>query len=697
MLTMSRDIGCKWNFVDRRGNTMGLSREDSSFAPFLAHKLRCLVREYIQNSMDAHSKMHPDDPVVVKFDFGVLSCSDYPELILSLLERLKACSEHNKMYRNGKDPYESKYEYLNSHKDSTIGYLRVGDYNTRGMAFIDDIDLPSAFKACVRESSASCKDDDDAGGSHGLGKTVGFVNSELNAVYYSSRTEDGKTYGEGVIKLSDHKFRNPSGDEILYEAIAFYDSENGFKPNTDDRIPEDFRRKEPGTDVFVLGIERSEDDVITMKKETLRSFFKAIYEDKLAVEIEGEYFCSSNLVEKLDFYFPVEDYSDLDYVRTYSPEIEFNPRPYLLEALINKSCDEDHLVIDSDIAFPERFNYLGHALLYMWKSQRIKTEGSRDSVVYMRNNSMAIEVQRGRNNKGYYGVFVCDGVGSKYLRIMENVTHDKWDEEELRNVRKETKTLAIKTRREVKEFIAACEELVFPQEHDTEKEIMSLKKHRLGTSSSKAEDKSEELIWPTTNIIKGQQGKKKGSSSVTILETKKGGKKKKKSSGEVAPPVVVPPPVFPVPPGPGPIPPPGPNPEPNPDNPKKPKLPSVEGEGGFSGETAIDVEKGKHMTEIKLDGRSRRLIPLHDGEFACKLVIRVSQDYESCRLVLSVQGVSGQIPLELRRVSSNCKISGADNNEVVGFDLKKDVANEVRFTPVESLKNYTLIIKAYGN
>ena len=694
---MSKDLGCKWNFVDRRRNSMGQSREDSSFAPFISHKIRCLVREYIQNSMDAHSKLHPEGPVVVKFEFGELVCADYPELILSLLERLKACSEHNKLYPNSKDPYENKYDYLYSHKDSTIGYLRVGDYNTRGMSYIDDEDMPSAFEACVRKSSASYKEDDDAGGSHGQGKTVGFVNSELNAVYYSTRTEDDQTFGEGVIKLSDHKLTDDSGQVTHYEAIAFYDSEGGNRPNKDDGIPEDFRRTSPGTDVFVIGFERSEEVILEMKKETLRSFFKAFFEDKLAVEIDGEYFGSDNLVEKLDTYFPVAEVSDLDSVRTSTPELEFNPRPYLLEALMLASSDDDHIVIDSSESFPDRFTNLGHAKLYLWKSQRIKSEGSRDSVVYMRNNSMAIEVKRGRGNNGYFGVFVCDGAGSKFLRIMENVTHDKWDEDELRNVKKETKSKAIKTRREVVEFIAACEELVFPKEQDKEKEILSLKKHRLGTTANKEEDKSEELIWPTTNIIKDSQSKKKGSSSVTILETKKGGKKKKKSTGEVVPPVVVPPPDFPDLPGPGPIPPPGPDPEPKPDGPDKPDLPSVGGEGTTTGESSQDIEKGKHMTEIKLDGRSRRLIPLHDGEFACKLVIRVPQDYESCRLILSVQGVSGQVPLELRRVSTGCRISGEGNNEIVGFNLLKDVANEVRFTPVESIKNYSLIIKAYGN
>lgn len=674
---------------------MGQSREDSSFAPFIDYKLRCLVREYIQNSMDAHSKKHPTGPIEVRFDYGELVCSDYPELIISLLKRLEACSAHCKLYPNSKDPYESKIEYLQGRLNSSIGYLRISDYNTRGMFYIDDDDKTSPFKACVRESSASYKTDEHAGGSHGLGKTVGFVNSGLNAVYYSTMTEDEETFGEGVIKLCDHKIKNEEGVQIGYEAIAFYDSEGGNKPDEGEAIPEVFRRDKPGTDAYVIGFEPSEDDLFNMKKEVLRSFFKAIKEEKLIVSVNGDEFNEGNIEEQFNVYFPVEEYSDLDSVRTNNPEIEFNPRPYLLEALMKKGCDENHIVIESETAFPGKFTHLQKATLYLWKDPRIKAEGSRDSVVYMRDNSMAIEVRRGRNSHGYYGIFVCDGDGSEYLRIMENVTHDKWDESELRDIAKAKKDYAKKTKAEIKAFIAECEKMVFPQEEDQEKEILSLKKHRLGTSSSKKEDKSEELLWPSTNIMKDEKAKKAGSSSVTILETQKGGKKKKKGKGDIVPPVIPLPPSIP--PGPGPGPGPGPDPDPTPGPPVKPTLPTVGGEGSTEGQTFEDKNTGKHMTEIKLDGRSRRLIPLHDGEFACKLVLRVPQDYDSCKLVLSVQGASGQIPFELRRVSEGCKITGDGNNEIVGIDLKKDVNNEIRFTPVEGIKNYTLIIKAYGN
>ena len=98
------------------------------------------------------------------------------------------------------------------------------------------------------------------------------------------------------------------------------------------------------------------------------------------------------------------------------------------------------------------------------------------------------------------------------------------------------------------------------------------------------------------------------------------------------------------------------------------------------------------MREIKLDGRSRHLIPLHDGEFACKLVLTVPRDFENCRIELFVQGVTGQIPLSLNRVSDNCKIAGMDSNEITGFNLTAG-NNTIKFTPVESVKNYTLIIQ----
>ncbi len=696
----NKDLGSKWNFLDRRKASMGQSREDSSFAPFVENKLRCLVREYIQNSMDAHSQKHPDGPVEVSFSYGELYCQDYPQLIISLKERLIACSEHCKAYENSKNPYENKIEYLDEHLESSIGFLKVSDYNTKGMSYNLDDDTPSAFNACVRESSASFKDgegSENAGGSHGLGKTVGFVNSGINAVFYSMLDEDHNAYGEGVIKLCDHKLVGADGVAVKYESTAFYDCHSGECPNIGDEIPTVFRRDQVGTDAYVLGIEKNEEDIAIMKREILRSFFKAISEQQLTVTVDGDHIDDENLMEKLNQFFPDDEYGTFDSKRTNTPWLEFNPRPYYAEVLLLNGSDEDHITLNADTDFPGQFPLLGSARLIMWKSESIKEAGSRDSVVYMRDNSMVIEVKRGRNSKGYYAICVCDGVGSKYLRKTENVTHDKWDLSELRDIKKSEKDIAKKTLDSIKAFVVACEAKVFPEEQDKEKVIASLKRHRLGSTSNRTLWKDEETVWPTTNITAGLKNSKTGETAITILETKKGGKKKKKGKGQKAenvPPALPggehgPDPVPPVPPVP-PIP-------PEPPVPTPPSMPTVEGEGETEGKVVTETEKGKHMKSIKLDGSNRFLIPLHDGEYACKLVIRVPQDYDGCRIALNVLGVSGKMPLELKRVSDGCRIVGDNRNEIAGFDLKKDINNEIKFTPVETIKNYSLIIEAYGN
>lgn len=74
--------------------------------------------------MDAHSSQNGVPYVIVEFSFGELLCSDYPELIQSLPERLKACSEYCQG-DNAKDPYAEKYEYLVDHINGSIGYYHM--------------------------------------------------------------------------------------------------------------------------------------------------------------------------------------------------------------------------------------------------------------------------------------------------------------------------------------------------------------------------------------------------------------------------------------------------------------------------------------------------------------------------------------------------------------------------------------------
>ena len=700
--TGDKDLGCKWNFVQKPKRTMKRDREDSSFDPFKDNEVRCLVREYIQNSIDAAQKLddNRNKKVLVTFSYGEMTCSDYPNLIQSLIGRLKACSERSQQLPGSKDIYKSKYEFLNSRRNSTIGYLKVSDYNTTGMNYIDNDDVPSAFDSCVHCSSSSYKlDGGYAGGSHGLGKTVGFVNSPFNAVYYSTKDDDsGQTFGEGVVRLCTHKYKNENGEKVLFEADAFYNK--GGSPNSGEEIPAIFRREQSGTDAFVLGMEEKEEDIITMKEELLRGFFYAIYMELLDVNICGEEFTKANIGEKMLEYFPEPNYTSIDTDRSSRPELYFNPRPYLFEIAMCAGSDDDHVLFTTD-DFPGQFPTLGHATLQIWKSEDITAARSLDKIIFMRNKLMTVEVRKYNTSKGFYGIMVCDGEGARYLRMLEDVRHDKWDVKELKDMSDEDKRNARKALRELDSFQKECIKVLFPEEHDKQLEIKSLKKRRIGKFGSRSEENEEDNIWPTTNVIEKEKNQGSKSESFTIFEEVKGRKKKKKKGSitDVEPETdPVPRPETDPTPDPDPNPDPNPNPEPRPEPTPRPNPTYVEGDDGEDyGTGEAENPNVEREREIKLDGRHKRLKPLHNEDYTCKLEIRVPKDYYDCRLVLDIQADEGLFPLDLKNVSAGCQIRSGVSNEIFGFDLKADAPNVIKFTPQENVTLYSLNIKVYGH
>lgn len=687
------DLGCQWHFLKFRKGSEKRGKEDASFNPFSGHEVRCLVREYIQNSLDAAQKIDEEHykRVRVDFTFGELECSQYPALIQSLLGRLKACSERCQELSQAKDTFKSKYEYLKSRYNGKLGFLKVSDYNTTGMDYIDDDITPSAFDSCVQSSSASFKQDGRAGGSQGLGKTVGFVNSKINAVYYSTmHDETGHTFGEGVVKLNSHVFEDETGIKCLYDPVAFYNKDG--HPNSKDEIPVVFRRDVPGTDAFVLGMEETEECVKKMKEELIRSFFYTIWMDKLEVYICGEHFCKDNLVEQILKYFPDSNqYSHLDTDRSRDPEISFNPRPYLFEIAMRDTYDEEHQILSTD-DFPEQFPNLGHATFQIWKNDDIKTANAPDKIIFMRNKLMTIEVRKPRGSRGFYGIIICDGCGDNYLRMMEDITHDHWKESELKDTEEELKRKVQKVYKELNTFRDECIKKFFPQIHNKEMEIHSLKKRKIGKFGQNDEEREIDEIWPTSNDQKKESDNKREPSTMSIIEGTPGRKKKKKKGTRTD----TPPEVDPVPhdepgPEPGPGPKPGPGPEPKPTT----YVEGEEGEDDGIGQT--ENPKAYREIEIKLDGNSKRLKPLRDGTFASQLEIRVSKNYDDCRLVMNIQADRGEFPLDIKYVSEGYKIRDGIPNEIYGFDLKADVPNVIKFTPQENVRYYSLIVKIYGH
>ena len=224
-----------------------------------------------------------------------------------------------------------------------------------------------------------------------------------------------------------------------------------------DDIPEIFMRDEAGTDFYIMGVpdlgdaDSKEYIRAEMTKAVLRSFWLAIYENKLEVEVHGESICSKNLLEKMEQYF--EDNIDKSKKKTIQL---YNPRPYL-EAVCLADKDKNHVCIK------EKLPLLGDVRFYSNKNKAAK-----DKILYMRSPRMLVYSENRKTSYGFYGVFVCDDKkGNEILCRMENPAHDKWDERRDEFHKDENKG----AKNELEDFIKRCVEQLFPA---NQQNIMSI-------------------------------------------------------------------------------------------------------------------------------------------------------------------------------------------------------------------------------
>lgn len=686
----------KWTFASKGPLDMGQGSEDASFPQFEKYALRNLIREYTQNSLDAHDEAS-NDPVKIKIYTSSLIIDDFPNLTKELLPHLEAASKSCERNNNGRNPYPPKIEALKDWIEiGKLPTLVFSDFNTTGMPYRDEFETGenSGFNACVRQSCASYKSESSAGGSHGLGKTVGFVNSAINAVIYSTQTIEGDTFCEGVAKLCDHNI-----DSNRYKAHGFYDSECGLHPGSGEDIPEEFQRSVSGTDAIVLGISIDEDEQIEMKKNLIRGFFMAIWQGKLTADLFGEEFTQSNLIDKIYHYFDTED-DTFDSIRRRDVGVHFSPRPYLTEAVAKSEEDEEHLKFSTTNVTPEKWNNFS-AIFYLWKNDELKSKSRGDTIIYMRDKLMTIEVSRKREHRGYLGVVVVNK-GSSELRKIEDVTHDHWDNAELRRLSKEDKEIIKAVQNQLKDFVETCIDFAFPDNENVERSLQSLSSIDINLAgSAKPKSIEEEAVWPTSNELDEIRSVYNGSKGgLIILETGKSKKKKRKGqtsktkrggrtkTSESDDPVKSTTPTPPTPPRPTP---------PIDDFTQNGRIEKDEYEtedGNHDNE--VGDKEVKHLRELKLLPKDFKLIPLSDSEFTSKLIIRSPKDCVGCSLALYISTLGGgTVPLELEKVGNGLSINGENNNEIRGFDLHKEGANIIYFTPVNKSINYSLSPKAY--
>ncbi len=248
--------------------------------------------------------------------------------------------------------------------------------------------------------------------------------SKIKTVVVSTKTDEGNVYFERKTRLATHKL-----EDKTYTKDGFFNINYEHPVSSTEDIPDFFKRSESGTDIYIIGLIKSENRKEQMIRSVLNNFWLAVYEKKLIVTVD-------NLQQIIDDYFPDEI--------ELSTDIEnWNPKPYF-KAVKYAGNNEQYQV------FPGKLPSLGNVKLYVYLNK-----GLPNRTCYLRNPKMVVYKGRRRNIiNGYAAVFVCDeDPGNTILKEMENPAHNEWKKGNYKDENDEIHTDATNAEKELRQFV----------------------------------------------------------------------------------------------------------------------------------------------------------------------------------------------------------------------------------------------------
>lgn len=406
----------QWRFPPNNGG-IGQGFNDGALDHFKGHRLSSMVREVIQNSLDA--RRDSNQPVKICIEIKRIPRSECPEV--NFIKRhiessLEMAQEQNlpdveKFYKNSLTRISD---------DSEVRFLAIHDYNTTGLEGPLDRSTGSWY-ALVKGSGISQK---SAGslGSFGHGSKAPFTLSAIRSIFYLSYVAgplglEKRFQGKSI--LQSHS--DPDSDDgSQTQGTGFYGWSTNCHPLTNEQIPtwadqiRSVKFHESGTTILIPHYQLTEDEEPEIAITVIANFFYAIMEGHLEIEIGNETTLNkTNIFEKYSEYENRLEHEqseiDIDRIR----------ENFLSLTAITKSTEQGIQEV------PE----MGSFRWYI----RVDDNLERFRVALARQNGMLI-----RHNpkslerfplKKPFEMFVCveGSAGSDLLKRVENPTHDDFE------------------------------------------------------------------------------------------------------------------------------------------------------------------------------------------------------------------------------------------------------------------------------
>jgi hypothetical protein len=288
----------KWIFPSNNGGEVD-GFNNASIDTFNGTKLFSVVRETIQNSMDA--RLDKSKPVRVSFSLSDIEKSKavgINELVPFLQGAGETARSQQSDTHSSVKFFEHAVQSINSAK--TIPVFTISDFNTCGLEGDYD-DTDPKFKgdkwyALIKGSGLSQKATDGALGSFGHGSKAPFAASSLRTVFYFSQiSKNGKIESrfQGKSILQSIRMKN----SIMTQGTGYFSSSDKCDPIFNSNIPtwiknlRDSSGKGTGTSIVVpfpdLG-SVVENFWQEMQISIIHNFYLAIKNKNLEVDFNGK-------------------------------------------------------------------------------------------------------------------------------------------------------------------------------------------------------------------------------------------------------------------------------------------------------------------------------------------------------------------------------------------------------------------------
>lgn len=390
----------QWRFIANQ-NSMFSGINDAGIETFTADLTRSLVRETIQNALDAAIPGYAG-ATRVEFSLFQLPVEEIPD-VGRLRAAVTMCRDSN---REEPDAYRFFARAAGTLDGSSIAVLRISDQGTVGLEGSDTCAKGTGWSRLVKESGSSNKGK-DSGGSFGIGKSAAFACSDLRTVFYSSLDVQGLPSNIGVAKLIS--FQDP--DLGWTTGVGYYSEDERYVAMRElAALHEGYRRKASGTDIYILGMHMDGDFKTAFIRAVLLDFMVSVVKGKLEVVIQDEQIDRGTLAQ---------------YMARLDPHESEAIKALLIYHHILTSPDPDILRIPLDSrVYGQRYGFSdGECTLYLKEG-----EGFGRKILITRSAGMRIlEQDRISGSIEFYGVLIIDGEKmNETFKKMEVPSHDAW-------------------------------------------------------------------------------------------------------------------------------------------------------------------------------------------------------------------------------------------------------------------------------